>query len=143
MNILLLSDLWITCTTVAHAGVIGSTPERMRGRLSSRSFIEGKSYKTRVADSENDASTSCHDVTCAQEFHQSGHFNENYQVSPKMSLSSWFETHSNSWQCMMAPHMLQARQCMVTMAINVDHTRCKGPRQSSQFSHILAQALAR
>ena len=26
-----------------------------------------------------------------------------------MSLSSWFETHSNSWQCMMAPHMLGAR----------------------------------
>ena len=31
VHILLLSDLWITRTTVAHAGVIGSTPERMRG----------------------------------------------------------------------------------------------------------------
>ena len=36
-----------------------------------------------------------------------------YQVSPKMSLSSWFETHSNSWQCMMAPHMLEERQWMI------------------------------
>ena len=50
---------------------------------------------------------------------------DRYQVSPKMSLSSWLATHSNSWQCMMAPHMLGARTLKFSLLQKFSCSQCQ------------------
>ena len=64
---------------------------------------------------------------------------DRYQVSPKMSLSSWLATHSNSWQCMMAPHMLGARTLKFSLLQKFSCSQCqesaKNTKNEKRASH--------
>ena len=64
---------------------------------------------------------------------------DRYQVSPKMSLSSWLATHSNSWQCMMAPHMLGARTLKFSLLQKFSCSQCqesaKNTKHEKRASH--------